>query len=338
MSNNIIYDNKNYNVTTNYNLKNCKVLYLPIGAQPGTEDAIKKFGVDLKVFSFWDKAEQKIPYDVINKQLLDVVNEFKPNLIHMQLQYTGVIYPETITEIKRLHPKCIITNWSGDVRANVPRYFIEIGKVVDYTLICNTGQIPTLMAAGCKNVKYWQMGIGTQFNFPQHKTDFKYDCCFIGNCYPEFPGYSQRVGFGKAMKQIYGSRCKILGAGWGSLSDGCVPWEEANNVYSDSKVVVSISNFNEIADYFSDRLLMTLATGRPVLSWTFPNIQKYIKDGYNAYVMSSIEEGIHKLHNILNKPLFEINNVGKLGAKTILYNHTFVSRFEELFKMIGIII
>ena len=29
-----------------------KVLYLPIGSQPGTEDGFRSFGVNLKVFDF----------------------------------------------------------------------------------------------------------------------------------------------------------------------------------------------------------------------------------------------------------------------------------------------
>lgn len=338
MTNGLLFDYNKFNVTTTYNLQSIKVLYLSLGYQPGMEDAFRKFGVDLFVYNFWDKfAVDKQNAKSINNELIEIVKKFKPNLIHMQLQFTGIITTNTISEIKRINPKIIITNWTGDVRATVPGYFTNIGKVIDYTLICNTGQIQNLIQANCKNPTYWQMGIDTNTNHPLYKKDFKYDCVFIGNCYKDFPGYKARTEFCKALKNRYGARCGIFGTGWDNISNGPVTWKDANDVYNSSKVVISISNFNNIADYFSDRLLMAMASGRPVLSWSFPNIGAYLVDGVNGYYTSSVEDGIAKMHNILKQSTEELNIVGTNGAKAVLENHTFVSRVYDLFKLTGIL-
>ena len=333
----LVFDHKNYDVTTTYKLNNLKVLYLPLAKQTGTEEAFKKFGVDLKIFDFLGAAGGSgSRKKQANEELVRVATEFKPDLIHMQLQYTNIISPSTLQKIKSLMPNVIMSNWSGDVRAEVPSYFNEVGKVIDYTLMCNTGQLPKLSKV-CKNALYWQNGVSTAVCHPKFNTELKYDVCFVANCYSQFPGYKERMAFGKALKTEYKGKCAIFGGGWpANISNGFIEWDQVNDLYNQSKVVISISNFNNIADYFSDRFLMSMASGRPVLSWTFPNIENYITEGVNGYVMKSVDEGMSKLKRMLSEPKI-LDQVGACGAKTVLENHTFVSRIKELLTIVNLL-
>jgi len=145
------------------------------------------------------------------------------------------------------------------------------------------------------------------------------------------------MAFGKALKTEYKGKCAIFGGGWpANISNGFIEWDQVNDLYNQSKVVISISNFNNIADYFSDRFLMSMASGRPVLSWTFPNIENYITEGVNGYVMKSVDEGMSKLKRMLSEPKI-LDQVGACGAKTVLENHTFVSRIKELLTIVNLL-
>src|SRR5271166_5729894 len=103
-----------------------KVLYLPLGNQPGTIDGFKNAGVNLQVYDFWGRWEQTKNNTLVSNEFLTHVRQFQPNLIHMQLQFTGVIPPAVINEARAACPGVVISNWSGDCRAKAMPEFTSI--------------------------------------------------------------------------------------------------------------------------------------------------------------------------------------------------------------------
>lgn len=313
-----------------------KVLYLPIGSQPGTCDGFKNAGVDLDVYSFTNEAE-RISKSEVNARFIQRAKRFKPDLIHMQLQMTSIITPDTLTKIRKELPNVVMTNWTGDIRTTPSNYFISISKVVDYSLLSHVGQIPMYKAAGCHNPRYWQIGFDPKIYYPQKKKDFKYDVVFAGSSYKIFPDSKLRLEIMRQLKQKFGQRFGLFGNGYpSSMKASYVPIEKINDVYNDSRCVLSVSNFNDVSHYFSDRLLMCLASGRPTIMYRFPSYDSYFGHMNDILLANNIDEIISMVEFCKQNP-DEADRVGTNGYLKVLSEHSFTSRVIELLSFTGMI-
>ena len=307
-----------------------KVFYLSLGSQTGTVDAFKNVGVQLQTFDFYNYwLDHNRNHGLVANEFLRRVREFKPHLIHMQLQFTGLLNAQTITEARRSSPGVIITNWSGDVRAHAIPDFISIGNVIDYSLISSTGQLDMYARAGCKNIRYWQIGYDPKSSFPKDLSNFKYDVSFLGNNYGgTFPDGQLRLNVVSSLQRTLGNRFGLFGSGYVPKAPIIDP-SQANDVYNESICALSISNFNNLAHYFSDRLLYCLASGRPTITWYFPGIESYFVDGKDIFVARSTDEIVNIVKRCKENPELA-NEVGMNGYQKVLKEHTFTSRVLEL--------
>ncbi len=305
-----------------------KVLYLPIGLQPGTERAFRRF-TDTMVFDF---TASKDP----NNELTRMALEFKPDLVHMQLQMTNSIRPDTIRNLRNQLPQTIFTNWTGDIRKRADPSFVGISKVVNYSLMSNVGQIGLYESSGCENARYWQIGYDSQSYYPKNNTEFKYDVSFIGNDYGNtFPDGALRTRIAERLKQKYGDRAGIFGSGYRRISVRPCDIRDTNEIYNNSACVVSVSNFNDVSHYFSDRMLMCLASGRPVVTYRFPGSQSYFTDRGDLLIANDEEHVFKLVEECLTKPEWA-SQIGKNGHLKVLSEHTFESRVLELISMVGL--
>lgn len=305
-----------------------KVLYLPLGDQPGTIDGFKNVGVDLQFYDFWGHWQATKNKAAVEDQFLTKVRQFQPNLIHMQLQFTGVIGAQVLKEARAACPGVVMTNWSGDCRASAMPDFTRLAEAVDYSLISSTGQLDMYKSAGCKNVKYWQIGYDPKFNYPKNYNEFQYDAVFIGNNYGStFPDGHLRTG---AVSFLEGAldRFKVFGTGYRNGISAIDP-KQMNEVYNKAICPVSISNFNNVAHYFSDRLLYCVASGRPTVSWYFPGCESYFVDGSEIFYARSNLDIANIVKYCKENPDIA-KQVGINGHKRVLREHTFTSRIIEL--------
>jgi len=313
-----------------------RVLYLPIGSQPGMVDAFENVGVKLDVFDFvglWDRTHSK---GVVNNEFLSKVRNLQPHLIHMQLQFTGIIDASIIQEARNLSPGVIITNWTGDVRAQAQAQFTNITNVVDYSLISSTGQLEMYKAAGCHNVKYWQIGYNPKAHFPMNLETHKYDVSFLANNYGHtFPDGSLRVGVVDTLRSMFGTSFGLFGSGYVPPAPTVAPYM-ANEIYNQSVCTLSISNFNSVSHYFSDRLLACMASGRPTISWHFPGFESYFIEGKEIFIARSTKEIVDIVNYCKANPDIA-KQVGMNGYQRVLKEHTFTSRVIELLHMTNLI-
>lgn len=314
-----------------------KVLYLPLGEQPGMYDAWNNVGVQLQIFDFWSQWNISHNKEQIKEQFLQKVKEFQPNLIHMQLQFTGLIDAITLKTAKDICPGVIITNWSGDIRKDAIFDFVTLTHVVDYLLISSTGQLDMYKRAGCQNVRYWQIGFDPKVNFPMSKQTFDYDASFVGNAYPaqsQFADSEMRTNVVCNLKGTLGNRFGLFGSGYPNSQQ--VSPRDTNGIYNNSICPVSISNFNNVSHYFSDRLLACIGSGRPTISWYFPGIESYFVDKSEIFVARSLHE-ILEIINYCKANPEAANQVGMNGYNRLLKEHTFTSRVIELLTMTNLI-
>jgi len=314
---------------------NLKVLYVPLDNQVGMINAWNNIGVQLRVFDFWTAWNSNGHRNhEVNQQFLHHVRDFKPDFIHMQLQITDIITPETIMEAKKIVPDVIISNWSGDIRANVIHQLNVMSRAINYTFISSTGQLDLYKKVGVQNIKYWQIGYDPKVHYPKNYATFSYDVSFIGNNYGNtFPDGNLRMSAVQRCQQVFGNRFGIFGGGWGN-SHPCDP-KDACEIYNKSICTLSISNFNNVSHYFSDRLLYCLASGRPTISWYFPGIESYFTDGEEIFYAKNVQDIVDKVNFCKQNP-DKANEVGMRGAQKVLAEHTYTSRAQELLYLVGL--
>jgi spore maturation protein CgeB len=275
----------------------------------------------------------------VREKLIDLAKSYKPDLLHLQIQHTTIIDALTISSIKEFLPKLIVTNWTGDVRNSVPITYKRIAKVSDYNFISSTGQIPEFESEIGSEVKYWQIGYNPKLYKPINK-NFKYDCVFVGNMSVKenYPGTNERLECCNILRNKYGSRFGLFGNGWPTnlRSRGSANQRELSNIYSESICSISINHYNKIDHYFSDRLLMCMASGRPTVSLHFPKYESYFTHLSDLYVVNSISEipnAVEYLKN--NKEIADY--IGESGSRKVYAEHTYHSRVKELLTMVGLL-
>jgi spore maturation protein CgeB len=316
-----------------------KVLYLPLNdqgsVQQATYDAWNNVGVKLEIYDFnkvWSTSRNKA---AVNDGFLKAVRAFQPKLIHMQLQFSGLLSVEVLNEARRLSPGVVITNWTGDCRAYADSGFCKISHGCDYSLISSTGQLDMYKNGGCKNVHYWQIGYDPKLYFPKNYTSFKYDISFTANHYGNFPASSLRGQAAHTLYNKYKERFGLFGRGYNIPNARFIAMPQTNEVYNSSTTVLSISHFNDVSHYFSDRLLMCLASGRPVISWNFPNYDSYFVDGQDLFIANSIDDIVSIVQYCKNNP-DKAKEVGKNGHRKVLIEHTYTSKILELINMVNL--
>lgn len=314
-----------------------KVLYLPIGEQKGTCDAFREVGVNLLVLDFLKEAT-KLGNHGVNRKFVSLAREFKPDLIHMQLQMTNVISPTTLSEVRRNAPGAVITNWTGDIRVRPSSPFIAASKSIDFSLLSHVGQIDMYRRAGCKNPRYWQIGYDPKLNFPKRQNQFKYDVAFAGSHYRNtFPDSGLRLSIVKKLKDRYGSRFCICGQGYPpGIGAHYIPIHKINDIYNDSLCVLSVSNFNDVEHYFSDRLLMCLASGRPTIAYRFPKYDCYFCHKNDILLANNVNE-IFSMIEFCKNNREKANQVGNNGYLKAYSEHSFTSRIMELLTFTNLI-
>lgn len=315
-----------------------KVLYLPIGDQKGTCDAWLNVGVDLKSFDFFTAFQNTHDYGGIRQKFLDLVKEFQPDLIHMQMQLMDIIDAATVQQARDLCPGVYITNWTGDIRGEANKNFLALSQAIDLSLISSTGQLDLYKNNGCKNVKYWQIGYDPNNCHPLNLKEFKYDIAFLANNYGNtFPDGSLRLEVARKIYDSFKERCGLFGSAYPSpLPAVSVDPSQANDIYNQSICALSISNFNNVQHYFSDRLLYCLASGRPTIAWHFPGCESYFIEGLEIFYARKVDD-IVNIVNFCKANPETANQVGMNGYKRALKEHTFTSRIIELLKITNLI-
>ena len=310
--------------------------------QSGVYDAFRESGVKLDIFDYYSIYENsKRRSGPVRNRFIQVAQSLRPDLIHMQIQHTNVIDANTIRKIKNILPNTIISNWTGDVRSFVPRSYKAIAKFSNVNLISSTGQLEMFRREIRQPVKYWQIGYNPKLYYPEDKPrdKFEWDICFVGNNNPKekYPGRIERELACKLMRKKFGNRFALFGNGWPKSlrSKGSIDQKTVVNAYHKSFAVLSISHFNDIDHYFSDRLLMCMASGRPTIQYHFPKYESYFANNCDLVMAKNVQEIGNKMDWLLANPDMA-NYIGQSGAAKVAAEHTYLSRINELFGLVGL--
>ena len=118
-------------------------------------------------------------------------------------------------------------------------------------------------------------------------------------------------------------------------SKGSIDQKVVAQAYHNSFCLLSVSHYNDLNHYFSDRLLMCMASGRPTVSLKFPKWQSYFTNMGDIVIANSVEDIPNKVRWLLSNPE-RAAMIGRAGAEKIRAEHTYLSRVNELLEMVGL--
>lgn len=331
-----------------------KVLYLPLafGTIRGIEvaNAFTQVGCQVEIFDYMLKFEELAKDRTkVRQQLVQKIRSFQPNLVLLQLQHQGIIDGETLFQIKRAFPKIILVNYTIDIRTRVEKSYLDAARIADFNLICSTGQTKMYEKALGKKVHYWQIGYSPSLYYPAiDEKEPEFTCCFIAHYNPteDYPGRQERINTVGALRLAFGGHLALFGDLWPekityknqqieTKSLGGIDINVCGQAYSKSLCVISVSHFNSVSHYFSDRLLLCLASGKPTIVWKFPGIESFLTDKGDCLYAESPEEIVEKVQWCLDNPEYA-SLIGNNGSNAAYHENTYLSRAKQLLHMVGL--
>jgi hypothetical protein len=202
------------------------------------------------------------------------------------------------------------------------------------TFISAAGLIDKYRAIGASRVKYLQIGVDWDedvMGIPAWTPSFKnVDVIFCGSHYKHFPGSKQREAAMLALAAAnidYG----VVGTGWksGIKVLGTCGVKQQYHAYQKAKVALSINNFNDIYLYYSDRQLISMASGKPVVCHYVPGLEREFQNGVHCLWYKTPEELVDNVKKLLADPAMR-DRIGKAGREEIIKNHTWMRRIDTV--------
>ncbi|MDD5007581.1 MAG: glycosyltransferase [Syntrophorhabdaceae bacterium] len=273
-----------------------------------------------------------------NQTFLAACLDHKPDWIWLQLQDTNIISDKEILEVRKHLPKTVITHWTGDARQEISSYLSSICRATHLTLISSVGMIPMFLKAGASQVEYLQIGLDWHEDVmgePDWTPPFRVpEVVLIAGHYGDaFPGTRQREEAVRALQEA-GIDVGIVG-NWGG------PWpvvgschvKQQHHVWKRAKVCLNVNNFNEIEQYYSDRQLISMASGTPVVCHYIPGLEREFALGHHCYSYETRYQLVRFVQELLNDELAR-KRMGQAGRSEVIKNHTWFSRFLSVLPMV----
>jgi len=242
---------------------------------------------------------QRGPSRVRSSDLLDEIEErvLSGGVGILYFQYFhGRQLPDVRPLVRRLsalrEPPVIITS-CGDALGSplnpVPASLLQAASVSDLVLVTSMGRLASrLMRVGAPRVTLMPLA-ADQAVFPlvAPPAEPEHDVVFVGSLHGRNPlrrhwWVSQRrrrlVG---ALQRRFGSRFALYGHGWEGFPSwrGAIPYREQVEAMAQAAVVVggypgSLGRF-----YASDRLFVSLRSGRPLVDWEVSGVEALLRPG-----------------------------------------------------------
>jgi len=264
----------------------------------------------------------------LNKVIIQKVMSNQFDVVFMQIQRSGVIYPDTA---KIMSDHSLVFNWTGDARDNVNAY-AEIGNHV-ISLFTNENDVDKMSDLGFR-ADYLQCGYDDAHFFNKNEENRHHSVVFCGNNYPNiFPLSSQRQLMANHLKSRFANKFRLFGSGWGGYSLGYLDEFGANYVYNESLISINLSHYN-YKRYYSDRLITSMASGILVLSHEYPDYRKDFIDGEHFVIWQDFNDLTEKIIYFFQNP-DKAKVIADKGCKFVTENCKWTNRVDEFKQLIN---
>ena len=252
-----------------------KILHIGLCVQPKPYNGFQKAFID--VVGEENYREIATGDKDLNVNTLLLFNEFKPDIVFMQIQSPNII-THSVCKIMK-DAGAFIINWTGDKRHEVPQWMIDLAPYVSLTSFSNMDDVYTMRSLGFKS-EYLEIGYDETIFTPNGDKLEVPEIVFMGNNYGRgyFPMSGFRIDMVDFLKTEYGSRFGVFGSGW-AYSNGNFnhsQYYEAK-AYRGAKIAINVSHFDSDS-YNSDRLLRILGSGVMCLSYEHINMKEVYRN------------------------------------------------------------
>ncbi|HEU4728998.1 MAG TPA: glycosyltransferase [Kofleriaceae bacterium] len=262
--------------------------------------------------------------------------QFRPDWIWIQAQGADGLDPVRVRQIREAIPSCFITHWMGDCRAHVPEQLAYMCQATHATLISNTGQHGMYHRAGARRVHYVQIGLDPEdvqpgtWERPLQVPDVVFCGGYYGHVDQFWEGTQLRL---RAIRAIvgHGINIGVVGRGWPDDIPrvGECHVKEQIHVYKRARVALSINHFNNIPLYYSDRQLIAMASGTPVVAKYIPDLELEFTHGTHCLFWRTIDELVSGVKELLADERLAAT-IGHNGQHKVLSEHTWYERIKAL--------
>ena len=270
-------------------------------------------------------------YDNININGIKAFNDFKPDIVYMQIQEDNIINNQTLEYFKE--NGAFVINWTGDKRKNIPNWMLSSAHFVDVTAFSNMEDVRKLNSLGYRS-EYLEIGYDENIYTNIGGSNYDYKVVFSGNNYGNnfHPMSNFRIGIAEYLKSFYGNDFGLFGMNWlHANGDFNHSQHEEANIYRGSKIAINCSHFN-VARYNSDRLLRILGSGTFCLSYAHPEMEQDYENYKHLVYFNSLEDLKNKIDYYLENE-DERKKIAYNGQQLVLNRNTFKHQVKNIIKL-----
>lgn len=262
----------------------------------------------------------------LNAKVLIIANEFKPDIVFMQIQAENIILKNVCERLKELG--AFVINWNGDKRHETPQWMIDLAPYVSCTSFSNMDDVNYMRSLGFKS-EYLEIGYDPLIYTPIGESYEVPEIVFMGNNYGHghFPMSTFRIEMVEFLQKEYGNRFGVYGHGWqnGNGNVNHSQWEEAKH-YRGAKIAINVSHFDSL-NYNSDRLLRILGSGVTCISYAHKGMIDTYKDNVGYFI------DLNNLKETIDYVLSNYDKQNLSGNEFVLNNFTFKHQVENIIKI-----
>lgn len=301
--------------------------------QPPLERAFARTYQDYS-FIRWTDYQTQLPQ--LASEIRKRFSTGKYQMVFFHVQTAGVISTSLIQQLRssEVAREPVFINWTGDVRAPLPQWYIDLGREMTLTLFSNDTDAKEARKRGIK-ADYLQIGFDEQIFTPAPAKSQWPEIVFLGNNYPGmFPLSDFRMKMVQALNNRYGSRFGCYGGNWDKLSKGNLMNNPAAEVdcLRGCKIAINLSHF-DYERYSSDRILRILGTGAFCLTKNYPRMSEEFTPGLHLGVWNDINDLMDKIDHFLGSEDDRIE-IARNGNKEAHCCHTWEVRIEQLKQLL----
>lgn len=304
-----------------------KILHIGLCATPNTMNGFQKAFID--VVGKENYREVYTGDKDLNVNTLLLFNEFKPDIVFMQIQAPDII-THSVCKIMK-DSAAFIINWTGDKRQEVPQWMIDLAPYVSLTSFSNMDDVNTMRSLGFKS-EYLEIGYDPEIYKPEGEALNMPEIVFMGNNYGRgyFPMSGFRIDMVDFLRQEYGNRFGVYGSGWayGNGNFNHSQYEEAK-AYRGAKIAINCSHFDSL-NYNSDRLLRILGSGVHCVSYNHKGMFDTYKHGLSYF--NDFNE-LKKTIDFNLDPKNKAYTLGWVGNDFVKNTFTFKHQVENIIKL-----
>lgn len=289
-------------------------------------DALKRFSnVEASLFDFVTEAQQK-GVAGMSHALLDRVERERPDvLFYISYDESHDILHEVMSYITD-HTSTQTIIWMSDDHWRFENYSRHWAPHAGYVVTTSKGAVDKYQAAGFGNKvikSQWACNPHTYKPVPIPRIR---DASFIGMAHGDRPAMIEMLRQG-------GLPVDVFGYGWGNNLD--IPFYDMLRIFSESRININLSNASTVmTQQIKGRNFEVPGCRAFLLTTPAEDLESYYDIGREIIVASSIEEMIEKSKYYITHGS-ERENIAQRGYERTIAEHTWVSRFSDIFKHIG---